>query len=116
MSTPKVSVIVPTYNKARYLDLSLASWCHQRCSDYELIIVDDGSTDSTSEVLRKYKDRLPARCVSIDHRGRAFARNRGLDKARALSVGIATELRAKGYRVSSKPVCANAELARDRGA
>jgi len=81
MSQAVVSVIVPTYNKAPYLDLSLASWCHQRFRDYELVVVDDGSTDDTREVLARYENRLPLRCVRRSHGGRAAARNGGLAAA-----------------------------------
>jgi len=106
MSTPRVSVIVPTYNKARYLELSLASWRHQRFSDYELIIIDDGSTDSTPEVLRKYSDRLPMRCINSDHRGRSFARNRGLEAARGSIVIFADDDRVVPPDFSSTHVTA----------
>lgn len=82
MDTPLVSVIIPTFNKSKYLELSLASWCHQRFKDYELVIVDDGSTDSTSHVLRKFERRVPLQCVRTDNNGRAAARNRGLAAAR----------------------------------
>jgi glycosyltransferase involved in cell wall biosynthesis len=82
MNTPKVSVVIPTYNKARYLELSLASWCHQRFEDHELVIVDDGSTDSTQDVLRKFTGRLPIHCVNGDHSGRAATRNKGLQACR----------------------------------
>src|SRR4051812_27410402 len=79
---PKVSVIMPTYNKAEYLDLSLASWCHQSFTDYELIVVNDGARDATPDVLRKYEARLPIRCIAIENVGRAGARNCGLRVAR----------------------------------
>jgi glycosyltransferase involved in cell wall biosynthesis len=78
MRGPSVSVIIPTYNKAAYLELSLASWCRQKYRHYELVVIDDGSSDSTQDVLRRYASRLPLRCVTSDHRGRAAARNRGL--------------------------------------
>ena len=47
---PKVSVIVPCYNQARYLPRAIASLQAQTLEDWECIIVDDGSTDNTSEV------------------------------------------------------------------
>jgi glycosyltransferase involved in cell wall biosynthesis len=82
MSDLDVSVVIATFNKARYLDLTLASWCGQQYPSYELIVVDDGSTDDTSEVLRKYEAELPIRVLGERHRGRAGARNRGLAAAR----------------------------------
>jgi glycosyltransferase involved in cell wall biosynthesis len=82
MDEPFVSVIVPTFNKAAYLDLSLASWCHQSYDNYELIIVDDGSSDATSHVVAAYRGRLPLHYVHIPNSGRAGARNRGIAEAK----------------------------------
>jgi glycosyltransferase involved in cell wall biosynthesis len=77
MSTPEISVVIPTYNKAQYLALALASWCHQDHDGFELIIVDDGSTDGTPDVVRAYRDKLPIRYCRTSNRGRAAARNQG---------------------------------------
>lgn len=51
---PKVSVLIPTYNSAIYLDEAIQSVLHQTFQDYELIIVDNQSTDNTDEVVSKY--------------------------------------------------------------
>lgn len=53
---PKVSIIVPNYNYARFLDLRIASILNQTYTDYELILLDDASTDNSVTVLNKYKD------------------------------------------------------------
>jgi glycosyltransferase involved in cell wall biosynthesis len=79
---PQVSVVVPTHNKAPYLDLSLQSWRNQTFRDYELIIVDDGSTDSTPEIVSSYRTSLPILAKRTDNNGRAAARNHGLAIAR----------------------------------
>lgn len=81
-AAPAVSVIMPTFDKANYLDRTLASWLHQRCDDYELIVVADGCTDATADVLARYAARLPLRSVTIGRTGRAGARNRGIEVAR----------------------------------
>jgi glycosyltransferase involved in cell wall biosynthesis len=53
-STPKVSVLIPTYNSAPFLDEAIQSVLNQSYPDFELIIVDNKSTDNTSEVIEKY--------------------------------------------------------------
>jgi glycosyltransferase involved in cell wall biosynthesis len=82
-AAPAVSVIMPTFDKAAFLDRTLASWLHQRHDDYELIVVADGCTDATAEVLARYQSRLPLRSVALPRTGRAGARNRGIEQARA---------------------------------
>jgi len=77
---PSVSVIVPTYNCAAFLDESLGSVLPQVPADGEVLVVDDGSTDDTVRVLSQYGERI--RAVRIDHGGLAAARNAGLDAAR----------------------------------
>ncbi len=82
MDMPKISVVMPTHDKAPYLALTLASFVGQSFRDFELIVVDDGSTDDTREVLSRYGDRLPLRPVHRTQGGRAAARNSGLAAAR----------------------------------
>ena len=53
---PLVSVVVPNYNYARYLDARLSSILNQTFQDFELILLDDASTDNSLEVLDRYKD------------------------------------------------------------
>jgi glycosyltransferase involved in cell wall biosynthesis len=72
------SVILPTHNKARYLDITLASYERQTERNFELIIVDDGSNDDTPEVIARYTRRLPIKHQRTDNRGRSAARNRAI--------------------------------------
>jgi glycosyltransferase involved in cell wall biosynthesis len=60
---PSISVILPTYNQAGYLNAALDSILNQTCSDYELIIVDDGSTDDTPRLLEQFHQ--PPLCTVI---------------------------------------------------
>ncbi len=60
---PKVSIIVPCYNHARYLEQRLASVYGQDYRDCEVILLDDGSTDDSRELLESYPKTLPTRCV-----------------------------------------------------
>lgn len=76
---PLVSVIIPTYNRVQYLERALHSVLDQTFSDYELIIIDDGSTDDTNLLLKKYKKRI--RIFSILHSGVSAARNFGIEKS-----------------------------------
>jgi glycosyltransferase involved in cell wall biosynthesis len=55
---PKVSVIIPTYNRAHYICAAVESVLAQTYRNYELIVVDDGSTDNTATLLEPYRDRL----------------------------------------------------------
>ena len=53
---PLVSVIVPNYNYARYLDARIDSILRQTWTDFELILLDDASTDTSREILEKYRN------------------------------------------------------------
>ena len=78
----KVSAIIPTFNKAHYLDRTLASYESQTCCNFELVITDDGSTDATRDVLASYDDALPLSVRHTANTGRSLARNNALDRAR----------------------------------
>lgn len=54
-----ISVIVPSYNRAERLEKTISSFLHQTRKDFQIILVDHGSTDNTEEVYLKYKDTLP---------------------------------------------------------
>ena len=75
-----VSVVMPTYNRRAYIQESLDSVLSQDFSDYEVIVVDDGSTDGTEEVVSPYQDRI--RYIRQENRGAGAARNVGIRKAR----------------------------------
>jgi hypothetical protein len=79
---PAVSVIVPCYNGARFLDGLMASLDAQTFRDFEIVIVDDGSNDDvTPRKLASLKDR--ARVIRQDNRGLSATRNAGIRAARA---------------------------------
>ena len=73
---PKVSVIIPTYNRANYVGEAIESVLAQTYQDYEIIVVDDGSTDNTREVVQKYSDRM--KYLYQDNRGEPGGRNTGI--------------------------------------
>lgn len=72
---------MPTYNKAEYLKLTLASFASQSVQDFEIIIIDDGSTDDTKQVIDNYKNLLNIQYVFQQNKGRSRARNTGLQLA-----------------------------------
>jgi glycosyltransferase involved in cell wall biosynthesis len=77
--TPQVSVIIPTYNRARIIEEAVDSVLAQDYKDFELIIVDDGSQDNTSEVLAPYGN--DASILFQKNKGVSAARNRGIAEA-----------------------------------
>ena len=85
-ATPAVSVVIATYNRARFLPETIDSVLGQRFRDFELIVVDDGSTDDTPELLKSYGDRIRILCQ--ENRGPAAARNLGIRHARGRWVSI----------------------------
>jgi glycosyltransferase involved in cell wall biosynthesis len=73
----EVSVIIPTYNRARKVARAVASVLYQTYTDYELIVVDDGSRDNTGETLSLFPSRI-IRLVHDGNRGVSAARNTGI--------------------------------------
>lgn len=84
---PKVSVIIPSYNHARFIGEAVESVLGQSETDIELIVVDDGSTDETLSILEKFSDpRL--RVIPQEHRGAHAAINHGLRISRGRYLAI----------------------------
>src|SRR5438045_9363791 len=77
---PKFSVIIPTFNRATLVLEAVDSVLAQTYGNFELIVVDDGSTDDTVERLRRVVDRRLS-VVTVSHGGVSAARNAGLDAA-----------------------------------
>ncbi|NLM74445.1 MAG: glycosyltransferase [Clostridiaceae bacterium] len=83
MKTPKVSVIVPVYNAGRYLRDCLDTIISQSLEDIEIICVNDGSTDDSTEILAQYQGKdSRIRVITQENKGGGNARNAGLDVAR----------------------------------
>lgn len=79
IASRRVSVVVPTYNRAELIQEAIESVLCQTTPVHEIIVVDDGSTDSTCERVRGYGDRVVL--LKHDRRGAPAARNRGLARA-----------------------------------
>jgi glycosyltransferase involved in cell wall biosynthesis len=77
-AVPAVSVVVATHNQARWLGEAIESVRAQSFRDWELVVVDDGSTDDTAAVAARFADDPRIRYLAEPHRERAAARNRGI--------------------------------------
>lgn len=87
---PRLSIIIPIYNSENYLDDCISSILNQTYKDYELILVDDGSKDSSGHLCDKYAKANPER-IRVVHKtngGASTARNVGLDVAQGHYIGF----------------------------
>lgn len=85
---PRVSVILPTFNRAEYLARSVGSVLSQTFADFELLVVDDGSTDTSAEVVAGFGDpRIRYVRLRVNH-GQAVARNVGIRDAQGQLVAF----------------------------
>ncbi len=76
---PKVSVIIPTYNRAKYITRAIDSVLNQTYQDFEIIVVDDGSKDNTKEILTPYMNKI--HYLWQENRGISAARNIAIQRA-----------------------------------
>lgn len=90
MKGPTVSVVIPTYNRARLVSRAVDSVVGQTLSDWELIVVDDGSSDETPAVAEGYRKSLAERFVYLRqaNAGPSAARNRGIEVAKGRFVAF----------------------------
>jgi glycosyltransferase involved in cell wall biosynthesis len=77
MNRPTVSIIIPTYNAAKYLDTTIKSALNQTFNDFELLIIDDGSTDNTKEIVKAFDDTR-IKYFYQSNQGKCHARNKGI--------------------------------------
>ncbi|WP_455638005.1 glycosyltransferase family 2 protein [Parabacteroides sp.] len=78
----KVSVIIPVYNVASYLDACLSSCINQTFRDIEIIVVNDGSTDDSSRIIASYAERdTRIKVITKENQGLIYARKSGLEAA-----------------------------------
>lgn len=82
MILPRVSIIIPTFNRAAFLKESIESVFAQSFKDWELVIVDDGSNDSTFEIVESFKDPR-INYIRQNNRGVSAARNAGVARSTA---------------------------------
>lgn len=78
----KISVIIPTYNRAKLINRSLSSVLNQTYNNIEIIIIDDGSTDNTKKIIKKFKDNRIKYIKLKKNKGPGYARNIGIKKSK----------------------------------
>ena len=76
----EVSIIVPIYNSEKYISACIESILHQTYKDFELLLIDDGSTDNTNNIIKKYKDSR-IKIYRQENKGTGAARNLGMKHA-----------------------------------
>lgn len=80
MGFPKISIIIPTYNVERYVEECIESVLNQSYENIEIIVIDDGSTDTTPYLLKDYKEVLSL-TLNPENQGQGAVRNEGIEKA-----------------------------------
>ncbi len=110
---PKVSIIIPVYNGAKFVKDAIESVLAQTYKDYEIIVVNDGSTDNTEEVLRPYIDKGLIRYFYQENKGVSAARNKGINEARGEYVAFldADDVWLPEFLHSIFSTCSNFEFA-----
>lgn len=81
-SRPEVSVVIPAYNEATYIDRLLEALTKQKGVDFEVIVSDAESKDGTKEVVESFKGKLDIKYAEAPPKGPAFGRNQGAKQAR----------------------------------
>jgi glycosyltransferase involved in cell wall biosynthesis len=80
---PFASFIIPTFNSEKYIENTLNSVFSQKFNDFEVLIIDNCSTDKTKNIIEKYQEKEKKRCILIqnnENKGIPFARNQGWEK------------------------------------
>ena len=80
MSTPLCSIIIPTYNHAKFIERSIGCALGQTLQDVEVIVVDDGSTDDTPRIVKQFENRITYH--RKENGGLGAARNTGIEISR----------------------------------
>ncbi|MGL5693368.1 MAG: bifunctional glycosyltransferase/CDP-glycerol:glycerophosphate glycerophosphotransferase, partial [Peptostreptococcaceae bacterium] len=82
MSTPKISIIIPVYNVEDYIGLTIESLLNQTLKEIEIILIDDGSTDNSKDIISRYADKYKnIKVMFQQNSGPSKARNKGIKEA-----------------------------------
>ncbi|WP_313269226.1 glycosyltransferase [Sphingobacterium sp.] len=85
---PSVTVFMAAYNASKYIEVAVKSILNQTYQDFELLIVNDGSTDDTSEILKSFKDERIRIINNVENKGLTYTRNIALKEARGQFIAI----------------------------
>lgn len=91
--SPKISVIIPVHNGEKYLKETLESIIHQTFRDFELLVIDDGSTDRSLQIINDYAktdDRITV-YQNIENKGIAFTTNFGIGQAKGNFIAVSDQ-------------------------
>ena len=82
MNQPVFSIVIPLFNKEKYIGRTIDSILSQKFGNFEIIIVNDGSTDSSLSIVSQYTDKR-IRIINKPNEGVSATRNRGMSEARS---------------------------------
>lgn len=82
MKEYKISVVIPAFNEEKYIEVSLESFVNQNIKDFELILIDNNSTDNTVKIAERFKNVLNLKIINEKKQGRGAARARGFNEAK----------------------------------
>ncbi|MBO9732627.1 MAG: glycosyltransferase family 2 protein [Chitinophaga sp.] len=88
INTPLVTVFMPAYNGEAYIEKAIQSVLDQSFTNFELLIINDGSTDRTLEIIRKFTDPRIRLVHNDGNKGLTFTRNRGIEEAKGQYIAI----------------------------
>lgn len=88
VDSPRVSVVITTYNEEAFIRDALESILEQTLSDFEIVVVDDGSEDSTRDILAEYEDSERIQIFYSEHVGRSGALNTAIVEARGEYIAV----------------------------
>ena len=102
---PKVSVVIPAYNAADFIEATLDTVRAQTFRDYEVVVTDDGSADATQAVVEGYLRRhaLRGRCIRQENKKIAAARNTAMRASRGDFIAFLDHARGHAYQPSFQP-------------
>ena len=107
---PKITVLMPVYNAGKYLREAIDSILNQSFSDFEFLIINDGSTDNSKNIIESYNDQRIKFIENDKNSGVIFSLNRGLDLAKggyiarmdADDISLRDRLKIQGLRENSR--------------